>query len=134
MSATAEDSAFGIPQLYQQPEFAVRAHPHPRLQGLGEGASRRPQRGGVRQASHRAVRAFRLRWKGLLPRGVGMVACGIWRSKRRLVAVVGDDDGRAAPALTAATDDDERWGLLESLDAEQFRANRIFERWKGGKE
>ena len=47
-----------------------------------------------------------------------MAACGIWRSKRRLVAVVVDDDGRAAPALTAATDDDERWGLLESLDAE----------------
>lgn len=46
-----------------------------------------------------------------------MVACGIWRSKRRLVAVVVNDDGRAAPALTAATDD-ERWGLLESLDAE----------------
>ena len=47
-----------------------------------------------------------------------MAACGIWRSKRRLVAVVVDDDGRAAPALTAAMDDDERWGLLESLDAE----------------
>jgi len=47
-----------------------------------------------------------------------MAACGIWRSKRRLVAVVVDDDGRAAPALTAATDDDERWGLLEALDAE----------------
>jgi hypothetical protein len=46
-----------------------------------------------------------------------MVACGIWRSKCRLVAVVVNDDGRAAPALTAATDD-ERWGLLESLDAE----------------
>lgn len=47
-----------------------------------------------------------------------MVACGIWRSKRRLIAVIVDDDGRASPALTAATDDDERWGLLESLDAE----------------
>lgn len=47
-----------------------------------------------------------------------MLACGIWRSKQRLIAVVVDDDGRAAPALTAATDDDERWGLLESLDAE----------------
>jgi hypothetical protein len=47
-----------------------------------------------------------------------MVACGIWRSKRRLVAVVVDNDGRAAPALTAATDDDERWSLLESLDAQ----------------
>ena len=47
-----------------------------------------------------------------------MVACGIWRAQRRLVAVVVDDDGRASPALTAAMDDDERWGLLESLDAE----------------
>jgi hypothetical protein len=47
-----------------------------------------------------------------------MVACGIWRAQRRLVAVVVDDDGRASPALTAALDDDERWGLLESLDAE----------------
>jgi hypothetical protein len=46
-----------------------------------------------------------------------MAACGIWRAKHRLVAVVVDDDGRAAPALTAATADDERWGLLESLDA-----------------
>jgi hypothetical protein len=47
-----------------------------------------------------------------------MVACGIWRAQRRLVAVVVDDDGRASPALTAAMDDDERWGLLETLDAE----------------
>lgn len=47
-----------------------------------------------------------------------MAACGIWRSKRRLIAVFVDDDGRAAPALTAATDDDARWDLLAAVDAE----------------
>lgn len=42
--------------------------------------------------------------------------CGVWFAKGRLVAVVVDDEGRAAPALFVATNDDARWGLLEHLD------------------
>jgi hypothetical protein len=45
-----------------------------------------------------------------------MTSCGIWLSRKRLVAVVVDDDGRAAPALFAATDDEGRWALLEHID------------------
>ncbi len=45
-----------------------------------------------------------------------MASCGIWLSRARLVAVVVDDGGRAAPALFAATDDEGRWALLEHLD------------------
>jgi hypothetical protein len=46
-----------------------------------------------------------------------MAACGLWRSRRRLVAVVVDDDGRPAPAILAAREDSEVWSLLESVDA-----------------
>jgi hypothetical protein len=46
-----------------------------------------------------------------------MAACGILRSRNRLVAVVVDDDGRAAPSVLTATDDEERWALLQYLDA-----------------
>ncbi len=45
-----------------------------------------------------------------------MAACGIWRSRNRLVAVVVDDDGRAAATLHAAADDEECWALLENVD------------------
>lgn len=46
-----------------------------------------------------------------------MSCCGLWLARRRLVAVVVDDDGRASPAVAAALTDEARWGLLESLDA-----------------
>ncbi len=46
-----------------------------------------------------------------------MPACGIWRSRNRLVAVVVDDDGRAPPTILAAIDDEERWALLQHVDA-----------------
>ena len=46
-----------------------------------------------------------------------MAACGIWRSKNHLVAVVVDDDGRAAPTILAAMNDEERWALLQYVDA-----------------
>lgn len=46
-----------------------------------------------------------------------MASCGLWLSRRRLVAVVVDDDGRAAPAISVATDDEGRWALLEHVDA-----------------
>jgi hypothetical protein len=46
-----------------------------------------------------------------------MAACGIWRSRSRLVAVVVDDDGRAAPTILVAMDDEERWALLQYVDA-----------------
>ena len=46
-----------------------------------------------------------------------MSACGIWLSGRRLIAVLVDDDGRSAPTLCAPMNDDERWSLLEAVDA-----------------
>ena len=46
-----------------------------------------------------------------------MAACGIWISRNRLVAVVVDDDGRATPTILAAMDDEERWALLEYVNA-----------------
>jgi hypothetical protein len=46
-----------------------------------------------------------------------MPACGLWRSKQRLVAVVVDDDGHPVPSILWARDDEERWSLLESVDA-----------------
>lgn len=46
-----------------------------------------------------------------------MTSCGLWSARRRLLAVVVDDEGRASPAVAAALDDDARWGLLERLDA-----------------
>lgn len=47
-----------------------------------------------------------------------MAACGLWLSKYRLVGVVVDDDGRPAPTVLAAVDDEERWALLNYVDAE----------------
>lgn len=46
-----------------------------------------------------------------------MAACGIWRSRSRLVAVVVDDDGRAAPTVLVAVDDEQRWAMLQYVDA-----------------
>jgi hypothetical protein len=46
-----------------------------------------------------------------------MASCGLWSARRRLVAVVMDDEGRASPAIVVAPNDDARWGLLERLDA-----------------
>jgi hypothetical protein len=46
-----------------------------------------------------------------------MAACGLWLSSNRLVAVVVDDEGRAAPGPLLAVDDEERWALLEHVDA-----------------
>jgi len=46
-----------------------------------------------------------------------MAACGLWRSKHRLVAVVVDDDGRIESTILTATDDEERWALLEYVDS-----------------
>jgi hypothetical protein len=47
-----------------------------------------------------------------------MGACGIWSPRnRQLVAVVVDDDGRAAPTVLSAMDDEERWALLHYVDA-----------------
>lgn len=48
-----------------------------------------------------------------------MAACGIWLSRNRLVAVVVDEDGRPAPTVLAAIDDEERWALLQYVDAVQ---------------
>lgn len=45
-----------------------------------------------------------------------MTACGLWLARRRIVAVVLDDRGRASPAVSASLDDDARWGLLEQVD------------------
>jgi hypothetical protein len=46
-----------------------------------------------------------------------MAACGFWLSTNRLVAVVVDDDARPAPTLLVAMNDDERWAMLEYVDA-----------------
>ena len=46
-----------------------------------------------------------------------MTSWGLWLSKKRLVAVVVDDDGRASPALFADRNDEARWELLASVDA-----------------
>jgi len=46
-----------------------------------------------------------------------MTSCGLWLYRKKLVAVVVDDDGRASPPLAADLTDDARWGLLEHLDA-----------------
>lgn len=46
-----------------------------------------------------------------------MTCCGIWRTSRRLVAVVVDDDGKARTPIAVALTDDARWGLLVWLRA-----------------
>lgn len=46
-----------------------------------------------------------------------MSCCGIWRTPRRLVAVVVDDDGKARAPIAVALTDDARWGLLVWLHA-----------------
>ena len=46
-----------------------------------------------------------------------MTACGICLSRNRLVAVVVDEEGRASPAILAAPDNEERWTLLQQVDA-----------------
>jgi len=43
--------------------------------------------------------------------------CGLWRTPRRLVAVVLDEDGRPRPPLSVALTDDARWGLLVWLQS-----------------
>lgn len=47
-----------------------------------------------------------------------MATCGLWLSGQRVVAVVVDDDGRAASTPLIAATDDERWELLGRVDAE----------------
>jgi hypothetical protein len=46
-----------------------------------------------------------------------MTACGIWPTRRRLIAAVVDDWGRDEPGSLYATDDDERWALIERVGA-----------------
>ncbi len=46
-----------------------------------------------------------------------MAACGLWRAGNRLAAVIVDDDGRADPTALVAMDAEERWALLEHVDA-----------------
>lgn len=46
-----------------------------------------------------------------------MSCCGIWRTPRRLVAVVVDDHGKARAPIAVALTDDARWGLLVWLHA-----------------
>ena len=46
-----------------------------------------------------------------------MSCCGIWRTPRRLVAVVVDDEGTARAPIAVALTDDARWGLLVWLHA-----------------
>lgn len=45
-----------------------------------------------------------------------MSSCGLCLSRKRLVAVLVDEEGRAAPPLVAINTDDALWGLLEQLD------------------
>jgi hypothetical protein len=44
-------------------------------------------------------------------------SCGLWLSRRRLVAVAVDNGGRAAPAVSTSLDDESRRALLQHLDA-----------------
>jgi hypothetical protein len=46
------------------------------------------------------------------------VTCGVWSTRRGLVAAVVDDAGRVIWSGVAAPDDDARWMLLSHLDAE----------------
>ena len=46
-----------------------------------------------------------------------MATGGLWLARRRLIAVVVGESGRASPPTTAELQDDARWGLLEQLDA-----------------
>ena len=50
-----------------------------------------------------------------------MTACGLWRTPRRLLAVVLDEHGRPRPAISVAMTDDARWGLLVWLQSKGCR-------------
>lgn len=46
-----------------------------------------------------------------------MTTCGLWLSRGVLWASVADDDGRHVTTSSISRNDDERWGLLENLEA-----------------
>jgi hypothetical protein len=48
-------------------------------------------------------------------------SCGLWRTPRRLLAVVLDDEGDPRPPISVALTDDARWGLLVWLQAKGCR-------------
>jgi hypothetical protein len=45
-----------------------------------------------------------------------VIACGLWRARRRLVAALVGDRGEVRRVLRAALTDDARFGLIEYLD------------------
>lgn len=47
-----------------------------------------------------------------------MSTCGLWRTPRRLLAVVLDERGRSRPPVTAPMTDDARWGLLTWMQSQ----------------
>ncbi len=50
-----------------------------------------------------------------------MSPCGLWRTPRRLLAVVLDEHGRQRPPISIALTDDARWGLLAWLQSKGHR-------------
>ena len=50
-----------------------------------------------------------------------MSPCGLWRSPRRLLAVVLDEHGRPRPPISIALTDDARLGLLAWLQSKGLR-------------
>lgn len=50
-----------------------------------------------------------------------MSPCGLWRTPRRLLAVVLDDRGHSRPPISIALTDDARWGLLIWLQSKGHR-------------
>ncbi len=50
-----------------------------------------------------------------------MSPCGLWRTPRRLLAVVLDDHGHPRPPISVALADDARWGLLVWLQSKGHR-------------
>lgn len=49
-----------------------------------------------------------------------MSPCGLWRTPRRLLAVVLDEHGRPRPPISVALTDDARWGLLVWLQSQGY--------------
>ena len=50
-----------------------------------------------------------------------MSPCGLWRTPRRLLAVVLDEHGHPRPPISVALTDDARWGLLVWLQSKGHR-------------
>lgn len=50
-----------------------------------------------------------------------MSPCGLWRTPRRLLAVVLDEHGRSRPPISIARTDNARWGLLLWLQSKGHR-------------